>query len=110
MNFKNMKNKFNKSESKVLTQIYRCLNYFHGGNVEHNLMVMLYPTEYMILSKYDLIKPYSTTEPRVQDWYNLTENGKKFFSNYITPERLSEELNLSIFEGKMILEFNKGLL
>ncbi len=105
-----MKNKFNNAENKVLSEIYRRLNFFHGGNLNENLLLLSYPSEAKLLKEYELIKPYSNEIPRVLNWYNLTEKGKTFFSNYVTKRKLSESINTSLFEGSYVKQFDKTLL
>ena len=41
---------------------------------------------------------------------NLATNGKQFFVNYITKKKLSEDINLAIFEGAYIKDFDYSLL
>ena len=102
--------KFTLAQNRVLSEIYRRLNYFHKGNLSENLLYLALPSEAKIISEFDLIKPYSKEIPRVLNWYNLTEKGKKFFSNYITPSKLPDNINTKIFNKTHSFTFDYSLL
>ena len=80
--------KFNKGQNKVLTEIYRRLNWLDKTNLDTNLLLLTIPSEAKKIENLGLIKPFSTEQPRVYSWYNLTEKGKKFFSNYLLTQKL----------------------
>ena len=101
---------FTKQQNKILSEIYRRLNYFHSGNLNESLLYLGYPSDAKIISVFELIKPYRKEIPRVLNWYNLTEKGKKFFANYVTKHRLSSKRNSALFSGEYIKNFNKSLL
>jgi hypothetical protein len=94
-----MKTYFTTKEDKILTEIYRRLNYFHKGNLDTELLYLALPSEAKIISKLDLIKPYSKETKRVANWYNLTDKGKTFFSHY-NKDRIDNETNQIYFEGR----------
>lgn len=105
-----MKNEFSKSENEVLSEIYRRLNYFHNGDLNTNLLYLAFPSEAKKIAAYGLIQVHGKETPKVLNWYNLTDKGKKFFSNYVTKSKLSEETNHDIFTGKYIKIFDKNIL
>ena len=98
---------FNHSETKVLSEIFRRLNYFHKGNTNKNLMYLALPSEAKKIKKHNLITPISSELPRVYNWYKLTDAGKKFFGNYVRP--ISDKENTDLFNGSTTT-FNKALL
>lgn len=98
------KKRFTHEENKILSEIYRRLNYLYGGDLNENLLYLGLSSDAKIIAKYNLIKPYSTEIPRVLNWYNLTDTGKQFFANYIT--NLDDDTNLAIFEGKYVKKFH----
>lgn len=103
-------NKFTKKENLILTEIYRCLNYFHKGNLNERLLFLEYPSKVKVLKEYNLIKPYNVEVEKQLNWYNLTEKGKKFFKKYTRKSKLNEDLNHKMYVGEYVKEFNKNLL
>lgn len=95
--------KFKKSERKVLTEIYRRLNALNNGDLDTKLLLLALPSEVKVIKHLGFLKPASSIIPRVLNWYNLTEEGKKFFSNHL--HKVSNEENLKMFEGEIILDF-----
>lgn len=105
-----MKTKFTNKQNKVLSEIYRRLNYFHGGDLNTGLLLLSMPSEAKEIIELGLIRPHSKETNRVLNWYSLTERGKLFFNNYVTKNKLSEEMNSSIFDGSYVKEFDYSLL
>ena len=101
-----MKNKkFTPKDNRVLTEIYRRLNYFNRGNLETHLLIQDLPSEVKGLKDKNIVIHSNQKEtPRVVNWYKLTPKGKQLFKNYIG--RISEDENLKIFEGKKVINFN----
>lgn len=105
------KKRFTHEENKILTNIYRRLNYFLGGDLDGNLLYLGLPSDAKIIAKYNLIKPsYRPEIPRILNWYKLTDAGKQFFANYVTKYKLDEDTNLAIFEGIYVKTFDFELL
>ena len=102
--------KFTNTQNKVLSEIYRRLNYFHKGDLDTKLLFLALPSEAKKISKFGFIKPESEETPKEFNWYNLTEDGKKFFSNYVTKNKLSEDINLSIFEQTYTKSFDNPII
>lgn len=105
-----MRTKFTKEENVVLSEIYRTINYFHEGNMDEKLMILEYPSKAKSIVGLGIIVPYGGETPKQLNWYSLTEKGKKFFKNYLTKKKLSQELNQKIFEGTYVKQFNFKLL
>lgn len=104
------KTKFTHAQNKVLTLIYRRLNYFHNGNLNETLMHLSYPSHTKAIRSFGLIKPHGKETPRVLNWYSLTEKGRLFFKHYVTMNRLSDEESLVIFNGGLVKTFDISLL
>ena len=99
------KTKFTKKDNRVLTEVYRRLNYLHKGNLEAELLLLELPGEVKSLkAKNVLIYSKNRELPRVLNWYKLTPKGKTIFKSHI--RRISEDENLQIFEGKKVINFN----
>jgi hypothetical protein len=105
-----MRTKFTKEENIVLSEIYRTINYFHEGNMNEKLMILEYPSKVKSIIELGIIVPYSNQTPKVLNWYSLTDKGKNFFRKYLTKKKLSNEINLKLFEGTYIKQFNFKLL
>ena len=58
-----------------LLECYRRINSFHDGNLHGNLQMLALPSEIKPVSRY--FKPVGKEIPRVNNWYNLTDEGKK---------------------------------
>ena len=101
------KDKFTMGENRMLTEIYRRLNYFHKGNVNEPFMLLEMPNMAKSIINIGLIEPACRETPRVLNWYKLTESGKTFFNNYI--EVVNEEANTKLFNGE-IKTFDKKLM
>jgi hypothetical protein len=100
--------KFTLEENRILTEIYRRLNYFHGGDVTRPMVLLDFPYSAKSIVKLGLIKTYSNQEhARCLNWYNLTEKGQEFFKNYI--EKVDTTKNVDLFDG-VIKTFDKNLL
>lgn len=102
--------RFTKEQNKVLSEIYRRLNYFHYGDLNENLLYLAYPSDARVIEKFSLIKPYGTEIPKALNWYNLTEKGKSFFSHYALKRRLSNKMNARLFDGTYTKIFNPKFL
>ena len=102
--------KFTQKQNKVLSEIYRRLNYFHEGDLNTSLLHLSLPSDVKSISDLGILKPYAKEIPRSLNWYNLTEKGKKFFSNYVTKHKLSNDTNTRIFNGESLMKFNASLL
>jgi hypothetical protein len=98
--------RFNRQENKVLTEVYRQLNYFKKGNLDTTLLMLSMPNNVKSLIEKDILKPYGKEIKKVLNWYSLTDNGKELFSSHVTKERLSEDVSLAIFEGLYVRDFN----
>ena len=107
-----MSNKrFNNKQNTILSEIYRRLNFFHNGNLNEKLMMLAYPSEVKPIIEFGLVETTSThCTSRVINWYRLTDNGKKFFSNYIEKEKLSDDVNHSIYTKEYVKQFDYSLL
>lgn len=101
-----MKRKFTKDQNKVLSEIYRRLNYFHNGDLNTSLLLLAMPSEAKKIADIGLIRSHSKELRGVLNWYSLTERGKLFFSNYVTKTKLSNETNSSIFNGSYVKNFD----
>ena len=93
------KKRFTIEENRMLTEVYRRLNYFHKGDLNSDILSDV-PSRAKCLKSIGLIEPLWGETPCVYNWYKLTENGKKYFSNYIT--EISESHNLDLFEGEIV--------
>ena len=103
-----METKFTQLENEVLSEIYRRLNYFHKGNLDNRFMLLALPSEAKRIANFKLIKPMGNELPKAYNWYELTEKGKTFFSNYV--EDVSENENTQLFEKLLIKIFDKKYL
>lgn len=99
---------FTKQQNRVLTEIYRRLNYFHHGNTKEPLMLLALPSTVKCLDEFKLLRPYSKEIPRARNWYSLTHKGQQFFNNY-AKNGISQNENSRLFVGKVI-EFDIKLL
>lgn len=102
--------KFTREQNKVLSEIYRRLNFFHGGDLDTNLLYLGFPSDAKKIAEFGLIMPTRTESPRVLSWYNLTEKGKKFFSHYQRKNKLSESVNSDLFDGTYVKTFDPSFL
>lgn len=104
---KHKKNKFNLEERRMLTEVYRRLNYFHKGNLDSSVLLEV-PSRAKCLVKLDIVKPSSKENRNYLNWYKLTDKGKEFFKHYIAD--ISEFTNEKLFNGEiMTFDFNKLL-
>lgn len=101
-----MKTQFTQAENRVLTEIYRRLNYFHNGDMNTKLLLLSMPSNAKALKERGFISPYGKEQNRCLSWYSLTDKGKCLFKNYITRHKLADDIALSIFEGKYVIQFN----
>ena len=90
-------------QNKILSEIYRRLNFLHDGNLNEPLLLLAFPSEVKSIKPLHLITPYSTETPKALNWYRLTPKGKTYFSNYLA--KISEETALQIFTGKYVKQF-----
>ena len=104
-----MKNRFNKAESLVLTEIYRRINFFKVGKLDERFLVLFCPSQFKSVEKYGLIKSDSKPTKGAYGWYYLTEKGKEFFSHYLEVKPISEEQNHRYYLGIDIKELDKKL-
>ena len=98
---------FTQAEKRVLTEIYRRLNFFHNGNLNEDLLYLAFPSEAKKIAEFGLIKPFSKETNRALNWYSLTEKGKKFFSHYIAKKKISQKENFDLFTGVTVVMFDK---
>src|SRR5690606_25193164 len=98
--------RFNRHENKLLTEVYRRLNYFHKGNLDAKSLLIALPSETKTLIEKAILKPYGKEVKRAYNWYYLTDKGKELFSSYVTKERLSDDVAFAIFEGWYVRDFN----
>jgi hypothetical protein len=101
--------KFTANETIQLTEIYRRLNYFHGGNLETNLLYLAMPNEVKTLKKKGILKCSNTEKPYALNWYRLAEKGITLFKDHVTKKKLTEKENLEIWEGRHTKNFNTSL-
>ena len=101
---------FTKEQNKVLSEIYRRLNYFHGGDVTEKLFLLALPSTAKKIKQFNFIEPVSGETPRIYSWYRLTKRGQDFFCNYITKDKLTEEENHQLFTEQYVKTFNIALL
>ena len=104
------KKSFNKVEKSILNEIYRRINYFKEGKLDEDLLLIAYPNESKSLVGLGILNSFSKIESGTLTWYNLTEKGQKFFSNYVLKEKLSEDMNHKLFIGEKTIDFNFNLL
>jgi hypothetical protein len=90
-------------QNKILSEIYRRLNFLHDGNLNEPLLLLAFPSEVKSIKPLGIITPYSTETPKVLNWYRLTPKGKSYFANYVT--KITEATALEIFTGKYVKEF-----
>lgn len=105
-----MKKSFTQKERRVLSEIYRRLNYFHEGNLDAHLLLLELPSVVKCLDSFGLVKPSTREIKHYRNWYNLTDKGKKFFANYVTNTKLSEQMNHDLFTGRYVKHFDFELL
>lgn len=101
---------FTRNQNKILSEIYRRLNYFHNGDLNTDLLLLALPSDVKIIAEFGLIKPFSKEIARAYNWYNLTEKGKKFFKNYITRYKLDNQSNNKLFTNELVKSFDKQYL
>lgn len=101
------KTNFTFEQNRMLTEIYRRLNYFHKGDLNHELLLLGFPSEVKSLIGLGIIKPSYEEVSRAFNWYSLTDNGKSFFNNYI--EVVDDTTNHVLFNG-IVKIFDKKLL
>lgn len=100
------KNKYcTHEQNKVLSEVYRRLNYFHHGNVDEPLLMLALPSDIKKIAEFGLLKPYSKEVPRALNWYNLTGKGKEYFKDHIV--NIREETNANLFSGRLVKKFIK---
>lgn len=99
--------KFTNAENKVLSETFRRLNYFHNGNLNTNLLLLAMPSEVKTLKEKGILKCSSNEIPKVLNWYNLTEAGKKLFAPYSKRNKLSDKQNHVLFVGERVINFSK---
>jgi hypothetical protein len=99
--------KFTLKEQRVLNEIERRLRYFKDNNIESKLLLLELPSEAKTLVNKGYITPSNGKEVKYSlNWYMLTEKGKQLF-NKIKLSKIDENLNQSMFEGKLIRDYNK---
>lgn len=99
---------FTERENKALNEVYRRLNYFHGGDVEERLLILAFPNEVESLKVKGIVAPSHSPEiKRALNWYCLTDKGKKLFIQFANDAKMSEELNYKIFNGHTPINFNE---
>jgi hypothetical protein len=100
---------FNKAEAVCLTEIYRRLNYFHGGDMNKSLMYLALPSEAKHVKGLGLITIANGRELKGHtNWYKLTDKGKTFFSHYIEP--VSNEDSEAYYNGSRLKQFDPKYL
>lgn len=101
------KQEFTMEENRMLTEIYRRLNYFNKGDLNSCILLEV-PSRAKCLIKLGLIQPsYSRETPRALNWYKLTEKGQRFFTYYLG--NINDKTNEALFNG-VIKTFNKLLI
>lgn len=88
-------------------EIYRRLLYFHGGDLDHNLMLLTFPSKVKDAITQNFIEPYSKEIPKSNNWYKLTNKGKDFFKEFVK-DTVNEHINEILFE-KSRWSFNEGV-
>ena len=100
-----MKN-FTLKEQRILNEIERRLRYFNN-DIDSKLLLLELPSEVKTLVNKGYITPSTGNEIKYSlNWYMLTEKGKLLF-NKIKLSKINENLNQSMFEGKLIRDYNK---
>lgn len=102
--------RFLSKDLRILTEIYRRLNYFHNGNLKTQLLLPALPSEVKNLKNLGILKSTNKEQGRVMNWYMLGEKGKNLFQHFIEETRLSEEENLAYFNGKIKDGFDPRLM
>lgn len=98
---------FNKQDNIILTEIERRLRFFKK-DLKENQLILLSPSEAVRLKQKGYIKPYNSEIPRCSNWYNLNTKGIELFSKISRIKHsISEKVNLKIFNGLYIFDYNK---
>jgi predicted transcriptional regulator len=98
---------FTLKEQRILNEIERRLRYFKDNNIESKLLLLEIPSQVKTLVNKGYITPSRGNEIKYNlNWYMLTEKGKQLF-NKIKLSKIDENLNQSMFEGKLIRDYNK---
>lgn len=100
---------FKADERRMLTEVYRRLNYLKNGDLDTQLLLPAYPSEAKPLITLGIITPTDNEVKRVINWYKLTNKGKMFFSHY-NKEKITEFENFELFEGRRVVDFDFSLL
>ena len=98
--------KFTNKQLEVMTEIHRRFNYFSKGKNSKQILCE-FPSYAKCVVKLGLIEPFSKETPKVNNWYNLTDLGKLYFSNYI--EVISEDRNVELACSLTVMEFDYNL-
>lgn len=104
------KKSFNKVEKSILNEIYRRVNYFKKGKLDEDLLLIAYPNESKSLVDLGMLNAFSKVESGTLTWYNLTEKGQNFFSNYKIDRKLTEAENHAFFIGEETIDFDFNLI
>ena len=101
--------KFNKKQTKMFSEIYRMLNYFHHDEsqpLDQKLLIVLYPSQVKSIKDYIKLSFRLVPTPRETDWYMLSDKGKELFSKHLNKHKLSDEENLALLKGTKLINFN----
>lgn len=81
-----------------LLECYRRIHQFNKGSMNENLVLIAYPSEVKAVRDcFNLSNGKET--PRVLNWYNLTDKGKKIISDLMSRISWNEkEINQFIFD------------
>lgn len=102
------KRNFTMGESRCLTEVYRRLNFFHNGDVNAECLYLARPSNAKKILTLGIVEPHGIEAKNCQNWYNLTELGKKFFC-YYNNHKISVKENFAMFEGRMVKTFDYQL-
>jgi hypothetical protein len=110
-----MKQKFTIKENIILTEIYRRLKYVNKtysktlteSCLKDNFALLETPSYVKTLKEKNIITPSFQENPRVLNWYKLTDNGVKLFKkNLFGNQEKTNEENENLYNGKKTLNFN----
>lgn len=70
--------KFIPTEQIQIAEIKRRINQFKGGDKNAPMIFLGFPSEVKTLVNKNILVPYSREVKRSLNWYNLTDEGKKY--------------------------------
>jgi len=103
---KNFVYKFNYAQNKLLTEIYRRLNYLNKGDVNTTLLWLEYPSIAKKLISIGIVEPSGNEIVRALNWYKLTDDGKRLFLKNKPSKPISDQENRCMFDGELVKDFS----